>query len=282
MKGEILQQQKKHGTSLFSLCKNTYQNRNIIFEMTKRDIVSRYKGSVMGLMWSFINPIFMLAVYTIVFSEVFNARWGGGSANESKTQFAIILFAGLIVHGIFSEVLTKSPVLILNNANYVKKVVFPLESFPIIALFSACFQAIINTVVLLLAFMLANGFIHWTIVLIPVVFIPLMILTLALSYIISSLGVFLRDLGQFITLVVTVVLFLSPVFYPLSAVPAKYQSIILLNPLTFIIEQTREVIIWGHIPNLTGLLIYTLISLLTLWFGYFWFQKTRKGFADVI
>lgn len=236
----------------------------------------------MGLLWSFINPIFMLAVYTIVFSEVFNARWGAASTHESKAQFAIILFAGLIIHGIFSEVLTKSPALILNNVNYVKKVVFPLESFPVIALFSACFQTIINTVVLLLAFLLSNGFIHWTVVLLPIVFIPVMILILALSYIISSLGVFLRDLGQFITLIVTVILFLSPVFYPLSAVPEKFQSIILLNPLTFIIEQTREVIIWGHVPNLKGLLIYTLISLMTLWFGYFWFQKTRKGFADVI
>ncbi|ORM68808.1 sugar ABC transporter permease [Pantoea rwandensis] len=278
----MLQQQKIHGTSLWSLCKNTHVNRHIIFEMTKRDIISRYKGSIMGLLWSFINPIFMLAVYTLVFSEVFNARWGTASANESKAQFAIILFAGLIVHGIFSEVLTKSPVLILNNVNYVKKVVFPLESFPVIALLSACFQAIINTIVLLLAFLLSNGFIHWTVFLFPLVFVPVMILTLALSYIISSLGVYLRDLGQFITLLVTVILFLSPVFYPLSAVPEKYQSIILLNPLTFIIEQMREIIIWGRIPDLSGLLTYTLVSLITLWFSYFWFQKTRKGFADVI
>lgn len=224
----------------------------------------------------------MLAVYTVVFSEVFNARWGTPTGNESKAQFAIILFAGLIVHGIFSEVLTKSPVLILNNVNYVKKVVFPLEAFPVITLFSSCFQACINTIVLLIAFIIANGEIHWTAILLPLVFLPVMILTLGLSYLISSLGVFLRDLGQFITLLVTVILFLSPVFYPLSAVPQKYQSIILLNPLTFIIEQAREVIIWGHIPDFTGLLIYAAVSLLVLWLSYFWFQKTRKGFADVI
>ncbi|WP_208612751.1 ABC transporter permease [Pantoea conspicua] len=250
--------------------------------MTKRDIISRYKGSIMGLFWSFINPVFMLAVYTLVFSEVFNARWGNAAANESKAQFAIILFAGLIVHGIFGEVLTKSPTLILNNANYVKKVVFPLDAFPVIALLSACFQALINIVVLLLAFMLANGYLHWTAVLLPVVFVPVLILVLALSYLISSLGVYIRDLGQFVTLLITVILFLSPVFYPLSSVPVKYQAIILANPLTFIIEQTREVVIWGRLPDFTGLLIYTCVSIIVLWLSYFWFQKTRKGFADVI
>ena len=250
--------------------------------MTKRDVISRYKGSVMGIFWSFINPVFMLAVYTLVFSEVFNTRWGNAAANESKAQFAIILFAGLIVHGIFGEVLTKSPTLILNNANYVKKVVFPLDSFPVIALLSACFQALINIFVLLLAFTFANGYIHWTAVLLPVVFIPVLILVLALSFLISSLGVFIRDLGQFITLLITVILFLSPVFYPLSSVPQKYQVIILSNPLTFIIEQTREVVIWGRLPDFNGLLIYGCISTVILWFSYFWFQKTRKGFADVI
>ena len=277
-----MQQNTKHDTSLWSLCKNTYINRHIIFEMTKRDVISRYKGSVMGIFWSFINPVFMLAVYTLVFSEVFNARWGNAAANESKAQFAIILFAGLIVHGIFGEVLTKSPTLILNNANYVKKVVFPLDSFPVIALLSACFQALINIFVLLLAFTFANGYIHWTVVLLPVVFIPVLILVLALSFLISSLGVFIRDLGQFITLLITVILFLSPVFYPLSSVPQKYQVIILSNPLTFIIEQTREVVIWGRLPDFNGLLIYGCISTVILWFSYFWFQKTRKGFADVI
>lgn len=277
-----MQQNTKHDTSLWSLCKNTYINRHIIFEMTKRDVISRYKGSVMGIFWSFINPVFMLAVYTLVFSEVFNARWGNAAANESKAQFAIILFAGLIVHGIFGEVLTKSPTLILNNANYVKKVVFPLDSFPVIALLSACFQALINIFVLLLAFTFANGYIHWTAVLLPVVFIPVLILVLALSFLISSLGVFIRDLGQFITLLITVILFLSPVFYPLSSVPQKYQVIILSNPLTFIIEQTREVVIWGRLPDFNGLLIYGCISTVILWLSYFWFQKTRKGFADVI
>ncbi|MEZ0582838.1 ABC transporter permease [Erwinia sp. STN24] len=277
-----MQQQTEHSTSLVSLCKSTFKNRQIIYEMTKRDIVSRYKGSVMGLLWSFINPIFMLGVYTLVFSEVFNARWGNAAGNESKAQFAIILFAGLIVHGIFSEILTKAPMLILNNVNYVKKVVFPLETLSVITLCSVAFQTCINVAVLILAFLIYNGFVHWTAIILPVVLLPMFLLSLALSYFISSLGVFIRDLGQFITLLVTVVMFLSPIFYPLSAVPEKFQSIILLNPLTFIIEQARNVLIWGKLPDFTGLMLYSLGSLILLWLGYFWFQKTRKGFADVI
>ncbi len=277
-----MQQQRVHSTSLWSLCTSTYKNKQIIFEMTKRDIVGRYKGSVMGLLWSFINPIFMLAVYTVVFSEVFNARWGTATGDESKAQFAIILFVGLIVHGIFSEVLTKSPMLILNNVNYVKKVVFPLETLPIITLLSVGFQTCINIVVLVAAFVIFNGYVHLTALILPVVLLPIFILTLALSYIVSSLGVFIRDLGQFITLLVTVILFLSPVFYPLSAVPDKFKPIILLNPVTFIIEQARNVLIWGKLPDFSGLMVYSFVSLLILWLGFFWFQKTRKGFADVI
>jgi len=162
--------------------------------MTKREVVGRYKGSALGLAWSFFNPVFMLTVYTFVFSEVFKARWGV-DGNESKTQFAVVLFVGMIVYGLFAEVLNRTPGLILSNVNYVKKVVFPLEILPVIALGVALFHSAISAGVLLAAFALFNGYLHWTAIFAPIVLLPLVILTLGLGWMLASLGVFLRDVG---------------------------------------------------------------------------------------
>ena len=256
-------------------------NRQLIVQMTKRDVAGRYKGSVMGLAWSFFNPVFMLVVYTFVFSEIFKARWGVGG-EESKTQFAVLLFVGLIVLGLVSEVLNRAPGLIIANVNFVKKVVFPIEILPVIAMGAALFHGLISLGVLLAAFALFNGYLQWTVVFIPLVLLPLIILTTGLAWMLASLGVFLRDVGQTVVIITTVLLFLSPVFYPLTAVPERFRPIIMTNPLTFIIEQAREVLIWGHLPNWMGLGIYTLAAALVAWAGYAWFQKTRKGFADVL
>jgi lipopolysaccharide transport system permease protein len=269
-------------SSLFALGKSLCRNRQLIVQMTKREVIGRYKGSRMGLAWSFFNPIFMLAVYTFVFSEIFKARWGGVSGEESKTQFALVLFVGMIVLGLFSEVINRAPGLILSNVNYVKKVIFPIEILPLIAMGAALFHSFISLSVLLAAFALFNGFLHWTIIFIPMVLLPLVILTLGLSWILASLGVFIRDVGQTIGLVTTILMFLSPVFYPITAVPERFRPFIMANPLTFIIEQARAVLIWGYQPNWLGLGIYTLVATFVVWVGYFWFQKTRKGFADVL
>lgn len=267
--------------SLAALIESLWLHRQLIGQMTKREVLGRYKGSVMGLAWSFINPMFMLAVYTFVFSVVFKARWGGGGG-ESKTQFALVLFTGMIVHGLFAEVLNRAPSLILYNVNYVKKVVFPLEILPVISMAAALFHSLVSLGVLLVAFTLFNGFLHWTAIFLPLVLLPLVILTLGLAWILASLGVFLRDVGQTIGLVMTMMLFLAPVFYPITALPEDLRSWILLNPITFIIEQAREVLIWGGGPNWTGLFIYMVVASAIAWIGYIWFQKTRKGFADVL
>jgi len=249
--------------------------------MTKREVVGRYKGSAMGLAWSFFNPVFMLTVYTFVFSVIFKSRWGVGG-EESKTQFAVVLFVGMIVHGLFAEVLNRAPALILSNVNYVKKVVFPLEILPVIAMGASLFHSIISLGVLLAAFALFNGYLHWTVVFIPLVVLPLVILTLGLAWMLASLGTFLRDVGQTIGIITMVLMFLAPVFYPVTAVPEEMRPWLTANPLTFIIEQAREVLIWGRVPNWTGLGIYTAVAMAITWIGYAWFQKTRKGFADVI
>ena len=266
-------------TSLVALAKSLWRNRQLIVQMTKREVVGRYKGSVMGLAWSFFNPVFMLVVYTFVFSMIFKSRWGG---DDSKTLFAVVLFVGMIVLGLFSEVLNRAPSLILSNVNYVKKVVFPIEILPVIAMGAALFHSIISLGVLLVAFILFNGYLHWTVIFTPLVLLPLVIVTLGISWMLAALGVFLRDVGQTIGIITTVLMFLSPVFYPVTAVPEKFRPFIMANPLTFIIEQAREVLIWGHTPNWIGLGVYTMAATVVAWAGYALFQKTRKGFADVL
>lgn len=268
-------------TSIFALGNSLWRNRQLILQMTRREVVGRYKGSAMGLAWSFFNPVFMLVVYTFVFSVVFKARWGVGAEN-SKTLFAVLLFVGLIVHGLFAEVLNRAPSLILSNVNYVKKVVFPIEILPVISMGAALFHSLISLFVLLVAFVILNGYLQWTAVFIPLVLLPFVIITLGFAWILAALGVFLRDVGQVIGMVTTVMLFLAPVFYPVTSVPEKFRSFIMANPLTFIIEQAREVLIWGNYPNWVGLSIYTFAATLVAWVGYALFQKTRKGFADVL
>lgn len=265
-----------------ALGRSLWRNRQLITQMTRREVVGRYKGSVIGMGWSFFNPVFMLVVYTFVFSEIFRSRWGGLDGNESKTLFALVLFVGMIVLGLFSEVANRAPGLILANANYVKKVVFPLEILPVVALSAACFHSVISLGVLLASFALFNGYLHWTAVFMPLILLPLLILALGVAWFLASLGVFLRDVGQFVTILTTVLTFLSPVFYPVTAVPERFRVWLMVNPLTFIIEQARDVLIWGKLPNWTGLAVYAGVACIFAWLGFAWFQKTRKGFADVI
>ena len=248
--------------------------------MVKREIIGRYRGSVLGVLWSFVNPVLMLAIYTFVFSLVFKARWGQGS--DDKYEFALVLFAGLIVYNLFAECISRAPGLILANVNYVKKVIFPLEILPWVALGSALFHAAISITVLLVFLVVLGHSLTWAALLLPIVVLPLLLVIMGLSWLLAALGVFIRDVGQFIGMVLTVLLFMSPVFYPASALPEAVRFYLLLNPLTFIIEQTREILIWGHLPNWNGLAIYSGVALLIAWAGLFCFEKTRKGFADVL
>jgi lipopolysaccharide transport system permease protein len=271
-------------TSLAAMGRSLWRSRHLIAQMTRREVAGRYKGSAMGLLWSFLNPVFMLVVYTFVFSVVFKARWGVASASgeESKTMFAMLLFVGMIVHGLFAEVLNRAPGLILANVNYVKKVIFPLEVLPVISMGAALFHSMVSLAVLLAAFYLFNGFLHWTVVLAPLVFLPLVIFTLGLAWVLAALGVFVRDVSQTIGIFTTVLLFLSPVFFPVSSLPERFRPWMQANPLTFIIEQARDVLIHGKLPDWLGMSGYLLIGALVAWLGFFWFQKTRKGFADVL
>lgn len=257
-----------------------WRNRGLVKALVQREVVGRYRGSFIGIVWSFLNPMLMLAVYTFVFSVVFKARWNAGS--ESKTEFALVLFAGLIVFNLFAECMNRAPGLILSNVNYVKKVVFPLEILPAVALGSALFHACISVGVWLLAYMVFFGAPDLTVLLLPLVALPLLLLSIGLSWMLASLGVYLRDVSQFIGLLVTALMFMSPIFFPASALPENYRYLLLLNPLTPVIEQARDVLYWGKLPDMTVWLACLLGSSLVAWSGFAWFQKTRKGFADVL
>ncbi len=280
-RSKLISTETAHPISLKSLIKSFWYNRHLTMQLIKREVVGRYKGAVLGLLWSFLYPLLMLIVFTFVFSVVFKARWGMGD-EETKIQFAIILYAGLIVHGFFSEVLNRAAGLIIANVNYVKKIVFPLEILPGVVLGAAFFHGLVSFFVLMCMFWVVNGFINWTVVFVPLVLFPLVILTFGVACIVASLGVFLRDVGQVTNIITMLMLFGSPIFFPISALPSSFQPWILCNPLTFIVEQTRAIIIWGHAPDWFGLFFYWVISMIMAWVGYVWFQKTRKGFADVL
>lgn len=255
-------------------------HRELIWVMTKREVVGRYRGSVMGIAWSFLNPVLMLAVYTFVFSVVFKARWNAGS--DSKTEFAVVLFAGMIVYSLFAECVNRSPSLILSNVNYVKKVVFPLEILAWVALGSALFHMAISLLVWIIFYASINLSLNWTILFLPLVLFPLVMFIMGISWVLASLGVYLRDIAQMVGVATTILMFLSPVFFPVASLPEKYRPFIYANPLTFIIEQARDVLIWGKLPDWTWLGVYSLGGIIVALAGFAWFQKTRKGFADVL
>jgi len=267
-------------TSPVELFRSVVASRQLIFSLVKRDVVGRYKGSALGLLWSFFNPILMLSVYTFVFSVVFKARWT--DASESRVEFALVLFAGLMVFNLFSECVTRAPNLVISNANYVKKVIFPLEVLPIVAMGSALFHFFINIAVWLVFCVVFFRIPGAQIVLLPVVLLPLLLITLGVSWFLASLGVYLRDVAQVAGVGVTVLMFLSPIFYPVEALPEAYRAAVGLSPLTAVVEQARDLMIWGRGLDWGMWGIHLAVSAAVGWAGFAWFQKTRRGFADVL
>lgn len=271
----------KHPTQPAALFDSFWRHRHLIWQMAKRDAFGRYRGSMLGVLWSFVQPLLMLFVYTFVFGFVFRARTGV-SPGGGRLEFALFLFSGLIVFWLFSECVTRAPTLILTNVNYVKKVVFPLEVLPWVGILSTLFHLGMRLAVLLLFYVGVHLSLHWTTVLIPLVFLPLIFLCVGISWFLASLGVYVRDIGQTVGVIVTVAMYLSAIFYPVSALPESVRGYFMLNPLAFLADQSRAVVIWGRLPNWGGLALCFLFSLAVAWLGFYWFQRTRKGFADVL
>lgn len=257
------------------------RNRELLWRLCEREVVSRYRGSLLGWSWTLLQPIMMLAVYTFVFSTVFKARWPD-LQQAGPLGFAINLFAGLIVFNLASECIGKAPTLILSQPSYVKKVVFPLELLGASAVGAACFHALTSLAVLVMFELIVTGGIPGTMLFLPVVWLPLLGGCLGLAWLLSAAGVYLRDLPQLVNVLLSMLMFLSAVFYPISALPEHWQPLLMLNPLVHVIEATRAVLVRGAPPSTLYLLTGLPLSLGFCELSFRLFQKARRGFADVI
>lgn len=254
------------------------RNTDLIFNLTKRDVESRYRGTSLGIVWSLLNPVIMLSIYSFIFGFVFKARWGL-TLNENYT---LIMFTGLLVHSFMAECLGKATTIYVYNVSYVKKILFPLESLCWVSVLGALFQFLMGSIVFAVFCIFFKQQVSLMVLLVPIVMLPLILLSYSISLFFSSLGVYLRDMGQVISVLIALMLFMSPIFYPITSVPEQYRMLIYINPLTFIVESLRDVVLYGKLFKLEGYAIYWGISIILYCLSMAWFEKVRKGFADVL
>ena len=258
------------------------ENRGLLWQFSARNVQSRYRGSFLGLVWMFAQPLMMLAVYTFVFSIVFKAKWGVGTVDDGKSAFAVVMFCGMAIYNFFSEAVNLCCTCVLYNANLVKKVIFPLEILPVSQVLATFVVGMAWFLLLFVGAWQILGFIGWTMLLLPVVLVPLILFTLGVSFFVAALGVFVRDTQYVMGVILQILFFATPIFYPISAVPENLRWILECNPLTIFIEQARNVFLYGVMPDWKFLGIATLVSCVVLQMGSFFFVRTKKGFADVL
>ena len=255
---------------------------SLFFQLTKREVETKYRGAGLGMVWTILTPLMMLGVYTFVFGTVFTSKWALGDAPSSPFQFAVILFSGLIVFQVFADVVTRAPTLILQNSVLVKRVVFPLGLLVPVVLGAALFHAFVSFLILLPFIWLLMGKLPETILYAPLIMAALSLMVLGIGWFLASLGTFVRDISQVIGTVTTALMFLSPIFFPLSALPEWIRPIIVFNPLSIPVEEMRNAVIFGQKPDFIRLGIYAAAACFVATFGFSWFRATRKAFADVL
>jgi len=266
--------------SPLAFLRSGWSHRRLIGQLARRRIEERYRGSILGRAWALLNPLLLLAVYTFVFSVVFQAKWGlrqGGSV-----EFALFLFSGLIVYTVFSECVNEAPLLLRRNEIYIKQMVFPVEVLPWVGLTSALFHFAMGFVMLMGLHAWVRGVPPATALYLPLVLLPVPLLTLGATWWLSSLGIFLRDLSQVVGLSTTALLFLSPIFYPADRVPEAIRPAYELNPFAPVLEASKDVLFRGVTPDWAPLAGILIGAWLLAWSGYVWFMKTKKSFADVL
>jgi lipopolysaccharide transport system permease protein len=252
----------------------------LLWQLTKKDIATRYKGSVLGILWSFIMPLIMLAIYTIVFSEIFQVKWG--TQTDDRFSFALILFAGLNIVNMMTEVVNRSTTLIAAHTNYVKKVIFPLRILPLVPVFTALFHCLISYAILIAGNLILTHKISATLWLLPLALLPLLLLSAGFSFIFSGVSVYLRDMMNLVSILSILLMYTSPVFFPLEALPPQFALVCRANPLTYIMENTRNVTLYGVGFIWPQWLISMLGGILVLLAGKWMFCKLQEGFADVL
>lgn len=266
-----------------AMLRSLWAHRELIWQLAKRDVEGRYRTARLGLLWAILTPLILLGIYTFVFAVVFQFKWDMNNANESRGQFALTMFCGMLLYNLFAEVVTRAPGMIVANPNYVKKVVFPLEVFIVSALISGLINLLIGCGVWLVGWgLVERSMPEWTMLLLPVVLLPTCLVTLGLSWVLASVGVFVRDVGHAVTLAVQVLFFATPIFYSIEKVPERYRPVLQINPLTHAVEDMRRILMRGEMPDwpwwgatLAGALIFAVC-------GYAFFMKSKRAFADVV
>lgn len=271
----------RHPVSLFCYMKSILAHRDLIARLIGREFSQRFRGNLLGVAWAVLTPLLTALMFSFVFGSVFRSRWGAAGP-ASHADFTVIFLTGLVAHGMFAETLQRAPTLVLSNASYVKRVVFPLEILPVVAAGTALVNAAIGICIVIVLNLFVNQTVQPTLLLLPFVALPYLLLVTGVILFVSAAGVFLRDLSQLVGFVITATMFLTPIFYPMDSVPPTFRRLMWLNPLTFVVEQARAVVIFGQSPNWLGLLLYTAGATALLSAGFWWFQRIRNGFADVI
>jgi lipopolysaccharide transport system permease protein len=255
------------------------EHSGLIRSMVRRDLTNRYKGSVMGLAWAFITPAVQIVIFTVIFQGIFNAKFGeqGGYLN-----YGLHLFCGLLPWIAFSDGIQRSTISLIENVNLVKRVVFPIEALPVNVALSALVNQLIGTIILIVAALILEHTVRPTILLVPLLLAPQLLATIGLGWLMASLGVFIRDMPQFNQLAITTWMYLTPIFYPENMIPERFAWAVYLNPMALLIRSYRRILLEGRMPDWRGLMITLVFALICFIFGYWWFERTKKAFADVL
>ena len=251
----------------------------LIRSLVRRELAARYRGSALGFLWAMLTPAVMISIYTFIFAGIFGARFG---ERGTAWDYALYLFCALLPWTAFQDSLQNAANVVVAHANLVKRVVFPLEALPVAQVLAALTTQLLGTIVLLAATLVIQRELHPTLLWLPALILPQLVLMLGAAWLVASLGVFLRDTAQVVSLLLVAWMFLTPIIYPEQIVPVRYQPYISANPFTPLVRNYRRIILEGVQPDWTGLAYFTMFALAVFFFGYWWFARTRKNFADVI
>ncbi len=269
------------GLNPLAFARAFWRRRELLSTFSRIEFLSRYHGAQLGVLWGLVSPLATLAVYTFVFSVVFKPSWAGGG-DGGVAGYALILFTGLTVFEVFAGCVNRTPRLLSENVNFIKKVQFPLEILPIGSLFASALESLASLCLVAIGVLLTKGTLSWTILLAPLAYLPLCMLTLGVCWFLAPVGVFLKDLGNMVGVAVQLYFFATPILYPLSAVPEPYRHFLALNPLHPVVDHLRRTIIWGQMPDFAALGAVTLVSAVVMLAGYAFFTNIKRLFADAV
>ena len=269
------------GLSPVAFVRDFWRRREILATFARIEFVSRYHGAQLGFLWGLMSPLATLAVYTFVFSVIFKPSWAGGG-DGGFLGYALILFTGISVFEVFAGCVNRTPRLLSENVNFIKKVLFPLEILPVGILWASALESLVNLALVAVGVLVSTGSLSWTALLAPLAYVPLFLLTLGVCWFLAPIGVFLKDLGNIVGVVVQLYFFATPILYPLSAVPEPYRRYLALNPLHPVVDHLRRTLIWGQMPDWTALGIDTAVCAAIMLAGYAFFMNIKRLFADAV